>query len=150
MAGDAEKWRPATRETADHSIPYVVACALARGSVGRADLDASRLADPAIRRILDVLTVEVDPECMAAWPDACMNRVTVAFADGETDSATVRYYRGHAKNPMSDRELEGKFREQAASVITDAEADALLKTIWTLDEAASPRELFAWTALAGG
>jgi 2-methylcitrate dehydratase len=32
MAGDAEKWRPATRETADHSIPYVVACALARGS----------------------------------------------------------------------------------------------------------------------
>jgi MmgE/PrpD C-terminal domain len=42
MAGDAEKWHPATRETADHSMPYVVACALARGTVNREDLDESR------------------------------------------------------------------------------------------------------------
>lgn len=147
MAGDAEKWRPVTRETADHSIPYVVACALARGTVNREDLDESQLSAPEIRRLLDVLTVEVDQECAAAWPEACMNRVTVAFADGGEDSATVRYYRGHAKNPMSDRELEGKFRDQAAAVISDADADALVKAIWTLDEAASADALFAWTAL---
>jgi len=145
MAGDAEKWHPVTRETADHSIPYVVACALARGTVNRDDLDESALADPEIRRLLDVLTVEVDPQCMAAWPEACMNRVTVGFADGGRESAAVRYYRGHARNPMSDRELEGKFREQAASVITDAAADALVKAIWALDEADSPEALFAWT-----
>jgi 2-methylcitrate dehydratase len=150
MAGDAQKWHPATRETADHSIPYVVACALARGTVSREDLAESQLADPAIRRLLDVLTVEVDQECMAAWPDACMNRVTVVFADGSEDSATVRYYRGHARNPMSDRELEGKFRDQAESVITGASADALLAAIWTLDEAASAEALFAWTAIGDG
>jgi 2-methylcitrate dehydratase len=150
MAGDPQKWHPATRETADHSIPYVVACALARGTVSRGDLDESQLADPEIRRLLDVLTVEVDPECMAAWPQACMNRVTVTFDDGTQDSSAVRYYRGHAKNPMSDRELEEKLRGQAASVLTDADTDALLKAIWTLDEAASPRELFAWTPLDGG
>jgi 2-methylcitrate dehydratase len=97
-----------------------------------------------------MLTVEVDPECMAAWPEACMNRVTVAFADGSQESAVVRYYRGHAKNPMSDRELEGKFRDQAASVITDADADALVKAIWALDEADSPEALFAWTAIGDG
>jgi 2-methylcitrate dehydratase len=147
MAGDTQKWHPATRETADHSIPYVVACALARGTVNRADLDVSQLADTEIRRLLDVLTVEVDPECMAAWPEACMNRVTVTFADGSRDSATVRYYRGHAKNPMDDRELEGKFRDQAASVIADADADALVKAIWALDEADSTSALFAWTVL---
>jgi 2-methylcitrate dehydratase len=146
MAGDAQKWHPATRETADHSIPYVVACALARGTVNREDLAESQLGDPAIRRLLDVLTVEVDQECMAAWPDACMNRVTVVFADGSEDSATVRYYRGHARNPMSDRELEGKFRDQAESVITGASADALAAAIWTLDEAASAEALFAWSA----
>jgi 2-methylcitrate dehydratase len=150
MAGDAEKWHPATRETADHSIPYVVACALARGTVNREDLDESQLADPEIRRLLDVLTVEVDAECMAAWPEACMNRVTVVFADGSQESAVVRYYRGHAKNPMSDREIEGKFHDQAASVITDADADALVKAIWALDEAASPEALFAWTAIGDG
>jgi 2-methylcitrate dehydratase len=150
MAGDTEKWHPSTRETADHSIPYVVACALARGTVNREDLDESQLTDPHTRRLLDVLTVEVDPECMEAWPEACMNRVTVTFADGSEESATVRYYRGHAKNPMSDCELEGKFRDQATSVITDADADALVKAIWALDEAHSPEALFTWTALADG
>ena len=145
MAGDPEKWRPTTRETADHSIPYVVACALARGGVKREDLDESQLADPDIRRLLGILTVEEDPECVAAWPDACMNRVTVRFSDGSRESKSVRYYRGHAMNPMTDGELEEKFRDQAGSVITQADADALLKAIWELDEAGSPEALFAWT-----
>jgi 2-methylcitrate dehydratase len=151
MAGDAEKWHPTTRETADHSIPYVVACALARGHVTRSDLDESQLADPAIRRLLDVLTVSEDPECMAAWPEACMNRVTITFSgDGGLESKSVRYYRGHAKNPMSDSELEDKFRDQAASVITEADADGLLKAIWELDGAGSPEALFAWTPASSG
>jgi 2-methylcitrate dehydratase len=147
MAGDPEKWHPVTRETADHSIPYVVACALARGRVNRGDLDESQLTAPDIVRLLDMLTVEVDQECAAAWPEACMNRVTVTFADGDEESATVRYYRGHAKNPMSDRELERKFRDQAASVVSDSDADALLKAVWTLNEAVSLDALFCWTAL---
>lgn len=149
MAGDPQKWHPTTRETADHSIPYVVACALARGHVTRDDLDESQLGDPGIRRLLDVLTVEADPECMASWPEACMNRVTVTFADGGQESRSVRYYRGHAKNPMSDSELEAKFRDQAESVITQTDADALLKAIWELDDAGSSAALFGWTALGG-
>lgn len=150
MAGDAQKWHPATRETADHSIPYVVACALARGQVKRGDLDESQLADPEIRRLLDLLTVEVDPQCAAAWPEACMNRVTVRFPDGSQESRSVRYYRGHADNPMSDGELEEKFLDQAESVITQADADALIKAVWAVDEAGSPDALFGWTAVPEG
>lgn len=145
MAGDPQKWHPTTRETADHSIPYVVACALARGAVRREDLASSQLADPAIRQLLDILTVEEDPECAAAWPEACMNRVTVRFSDGGEVSKSVRYYHGHARNPMSDSELADKFRDQARSVITAAATDALLHAIWTLDEAPSPAALFDWT-----
>lgn len=150
MAGDAQKWHPVTRETADHSIPYVVACALARGAVRRDDLAESELADVDIRRLLDVLTVEEDPECAAAWPEACMNRVTVTFDDGGRVSESVRYYRGHARNPLSDSELEAKFREQAESVIIAADVDTLLKAVWALDEAGSPEALFAWTAASEG
>ncbi|MBO0807863.1 MAG: MmgE/PrpD family protein, partial [Actinobacteria bacterium] len=150
MAGDTQKWHPATRETADHSIPYVVACALARGAVRRDDLAESQLADPQIRRLLDILTVSVDPECAAAWPEACMNRVTVRFDDGSQVSDSVRYYRGHAMNPLSDGELEAKFRDQAGSVILAEDADALLRAVWTLDEAGSAAGLFAWTASSEG
>ncbi|HZC39391.1 MAG TPA: MmgE/PrpD family protein [Streptosporangiaceae bacterium] len=146
MAGDTQKWHPATRETADHSIPYVVACALARGAVRRDDLAESQFADPHIRRLLDILTVEVDTECAAAWPEACMNRVTARFGDGSQVSDSVRYYRGHALNPLSDSELEAKFRDQAGSVILAEDADALVKAVWMLDEAGSAAGLFAWTA----
>jgi 2-methylcitrate dehydratase len=146
MAGDEQKWHPTTRETADHSIPYVVACALARGHVDPADLDESQLADPDIRRLLDVLAVHVDPECMLAWPEACMNRVTARLGDGSEVTKEVRYYRGHAKNPMTDAELEEKLAVQAAPLITDEERDALLRNIWTLDGAASIEGLFAWRA----
>jgi 2-methylcitrate dehydratase len=146
MAGDLEKWHPATRETADHSIPYVVACALARGQVKRGDLDESQLADPQIRRLLDALSVTVDPECAAAWPQACMNRVTVTLDDGHRESAAVRYYRGHAQNPMSDGELAEKFLGQAAGVLTPAGAEALMRAIWSLDEAGSAAGLFGWSA----
>lgn len=145
MAGDPEKWRPTTRETADHSIPYVVACALARGSVTHHDLDESQLDAPEITALLDHLTVEVDPECVAAWPEACLNRVTVRFTDGSSETRKVRYYRGHANNPMSDSELEDKLREQAGSLISPQELDELLSAIWSFDEAASPDSLFNWT-----
>jgi 2-methylcitrate dehydratase len=145
MAGDPEKWHPTTRETADHSIPYVVACALARGSVTHHDLDESQLDAPEITALLDHLVVEVDPECVAAWPDACLNRVTVRFTDGSSETRRVRYYRGHANNPMSDSELEDKLREQAGSLISDQELDDLLAAIWSFDQAASSDSLFNWT-----
>ncbi|HWE13109.1 MAG TPA: MmgE/PrpD family protein [Solirubrobacteraceae bacterium] len=144
MAGDPEKWRPTTRETADHSIPYVVACALARGEVTHHDLDESQLGAPEIRALLDMLTVEVDPECMAAWPEACMNRVTVRFGDGSAETRDVRCYRGHADNPVSDAQLEEKLRRQAGSLIPAAQLDELVAAIWSLDEAASPDGVFDW------
>lgn len=147
MAGDEDKWHPTTRETADHSIPYVVACALARGSVTRGDLDASELDPPEIRRLLDVLTVEEDPECVAAWPEACLNKVAVRFADGSVESNSVPYYRGHARNPMDDTELESKFREQAEPLLGPGETDRLCDAVWEVNES-SADALFSWTVAA--
>ena len=145
MSGDQQKWHPTTRETADHSIPYVVACALARGRVGHHDLDVSQLDSPDIRAILDVLKVEEDAECVAAWPEACMNKVTVTLADGVQEAQTVRYYRGHAKNPLSDQELEDKFREQAEHLVSEESSEELLHQIWNLHDAESPDRIFGWT-----
>lgn len=144
MAGDPEKWHPTTRETADHSIPYVVACALARGSVTITDLDESRLDDASVAKLLDVLRVEVDPECATAWPEACMNRVSVRTASGQTVSETVRYYRGHANNPLTDAELATKFAEQAELLLAPQRAKELVETVWALADADSVDPLFSW------
>jgi 2-methylcitrate dehydratase len=148
MAGDSEKWRPATRETADHSIPFVVACAVAAGDVTSASFRPDVLADPEIRRLLDRLTVAADAECAAAWPEACMNKVTLVLTNGERRSATVRYYRGHARNPMSDEEVQRKFARQAAPVLGDTAAGQLATVIWGLDKAGHISELFDAAATA--
>lgn len=148
MAGDEQKWHPTTRETADHSIPFVVACAVATGDVTSVSFRPEVLADPEIARLLAGLTVAVDPECAAAWPGACMNKVTLVLNGGERRSATVRYYRGHAYNPMNDEELQQKFAEQAVPVLGDAAADQLAAVIWGLDKAEHITELFDVAATA--
>src|SRR5690606_41763320 len=50
MAGDAEKWRPTNRETADHSMPYVAAVALKYGTVEPRHFDAEYWRDPELLR----------------------------------------------------------------------------------------------------
>jgi 2-methylcitrate dehydratase len=142
MAGDEEKWHPKTRETADHSIPYVVACAVARGDVTIADFSPESLTDPEIRRLLDNLTVVQDDECEAAWPDACLNKVTLVRRGGDRCSATVRYYRGHARNPMTHDELQEKFSRQVAPTLGPDGAERLAGVIWNLGKEQNVKELF--------
>ena len=70
MAGDPTRWRPETRETADHSIPYVVACALQFGTVEPAHFEDDVLRDPVLLDLMQRIEVVQDPECDAAWPEA--------------------------------------------------------------------------------
>lgn len=142
MAGDAEKWRPETRETADHSLPYVVASALANGTVTRDSFTTTALRDPETVRLLGVLTVTEDPECERAWPEACMNKVTVHLRDGSRLTSHVRHYRGHSAQPMSDAEVEEKFHNQALPVIGAESARRLAEAVWTLDVAPGVDPLF--------
>src|SRR6267378_6864325 len=59
-AAEAEKWDPATRETADHSIPFLVAAALQDGEVTPATFAPARIQDPALRPLMKKLTVVED------------------------------------------------------------------------------------------
>ena len=61
-ATEAEKWNPETRETADHSIPYLVAAAFQDGGVTPATFAPSRIKDPALRQLIKKLTVVEEPE----------------------------------------------------------------------------------------
>ena len=51
MAGDAQKWEPETRETADHSMPYTVAVGLVHGDVGEEYFDERYIRDPVLRAL---------------------------------------------------------------------------------------------------
>src|SRR5437588_4176223 len=59
---DPEKWRPRTRETADHSLPYCTAVALADGDVTLAQFEPERFSDPNLLELVARVQIHRDAE----------------------------------------------------------------------------------------
>jgi len=135
MAGDPSKWAPTTRETADHSLPYCISVALLDGKVVNASFAEERLRDPALANLMRKVKVREDAALTARYPEAPGGRVTVRMASGETHTGEVTYPRGHHKSPMSDADVERKFRELAGPRLGVQKCEAVLKAVWALDRA---------------
>ena len=106
---DPEKWRPKTRETADHSLPYCTAVALVDGEISADQFTAERLADPPLLDLVARTTVVEDPKLTAGYPAGIPNRVTVTLDDGRKLVSEVAFPPGHDKNPLTDAQLADKF-----------------------------------------
>src|SRR5262249_44761957 len=78
---DPEKWRPKTRETADHSLPYCTAVALADGDVTLASFDEKRFTDPVLLDLVAKVQVHRDAELNKRYPVGIPNRLTLTLAD---------------------------------------------------------------------
>src|SRR5438105_5529121 len=76
---DPEKWRPKTRETADHSLPYCTAVALADGEVTLAQFDPKRFTDPALLALVAKVKVPRDAALSSRYPEGIPNRITVTL-----------------------------------------------------------------------
>ena len=129
----APLWRPGTRETADHSIPFVVAAALIDGGISEASFDDAHLRDPRLRALLEKTSVHEDAGFSAAYPERWCCRIEVRTRGGDTRSAAVEHFPGHPDNPMTDAELEAKFRGLAAARLDTAACDAILAGLRDLD-----------------
>ena len=134
MAGDPTRWRPETRETADHSMPFVVACALRFGTLEPAHFEDDVLRDPVLLDLMQRIEVVRDPECDAAWPEAILNILTVRTSDGRQHTVAVPYYTGHFKRPMSDTAIEDKFRGLTTGLLEEPRQQTALDRLWRLDE----------------
>src|SRR6202045_2035659 len=109
IGSEPEKWKPETRETADHSLPYITAIALIDGEVTNKQFEPERFADPKIWKFLENVKVERNAELSAMYPGAVANIVHIDLSDGQRLTKRVDYPLGHAKNPLEDFEAEKKF-----------------------------------------
>ena len=141
-SNEPEKWDPKTRETADHSIPFLVAAALQEGAVNPGTFTPQGIADPAKRATMAMMTIDEDPEFTARFPSEYNCRVTVTDRSGGVHTAHTAFSKGHKNNPLDDQELEGKFRSFAAGVLSDMQCGQVLETIWAVDEATDMDDLF--------
>lgn len=132
----AEKWDPKTRETADHSLPYVMAAALVDGRLTMESFAPERLSDPALRPIMKRIEVREDPEYTArrAASGELVAVIDVELRDGFRLHAEANHPRGHWKNPMTDAEINSKFDSMITKVLPRSEAMELRELLWHLPD----------------
>lgn len=136
-----EAWAPKTRETADHSLPYCTAAALLDGDVNLDTFDEKRFTDPVLVGLTSRVQVRLDPELSPRYPNGIPNRLTLRLTDGRTLVREVEFPRGHAHNPMTDAEVEQKFRRMVEPKYGQQRASAILARCWDLETLTSVTDL---------
>jgi len=145
MGSGEANWRPETRESADHSLPFVMAVGLMEGNVEIRHYDQMYYLRSDVRALMQKIKVRIGEEPVAAWPDLPLNIVDVEMKSGEILSTKVAYHLGHFKRFMSDEELERKFRPLAAPLLPEEQINDLLACLRCLDEVDQISELIALT-----
>jgi 2-methylcitrate dehydratase len=146
MGAEPSRWAPETRETADHSLPYCVAMALLDGEVTNASFADARLHETAVARLMRKVKVSEDPKLSAAYPEAPSGRVSIRMMSGEVHTREVTYPAGHAKNPMTDADVERKFRGMLSGHRSAQQSDAALEALWNFEQASDIRSVLALLA----
>jgi 2-methylcitrate dehydratase len=147
MATGPEPWRPQTHESADHSMPYAVGIVLMHGAIDDRFYEDPYLHDP---RLLDLVSrVHCFPSDEADLHEKEYNLcdLEIVLKSGQRKSVRVDYHRGHWKNPMTDAEMEEKFRSLARRHLTAEQVDALLRQMWTLEDMPNAGTLAAMTKI---
>jgi 2-methylcitrate dehydratase len=129
-----EQWRPQTRETADHSLPYCTAVALMDGEVTDRQFEHDRFTDPEVLELVAKVKIHPDAALTARYPKGIPNRVVVTLDDGRQLMREVEFPRGHAGNPMTDAEVEAKFRTLVEPRYGRERVEMILKACWDLDK----------------
>jgi len=124
---------PQTAFEAKFSLPYVVGHALMHGSVRLNAFGVERLADPALRELIGKTRINGDAELSAGFPVMRAARVTIEMQDGRSLEHFSPYRKGDPEAPLSDADLNDKFRELVSPVIGKDSASRLLGKLWRLE-----------------
>ena len=146
MADGPDKWRPQTHETADHSIPYSAGLALMNGKIDPDWYEDPYLHDP---RLLDLVSrIKCLPLDEADKPElANLCELEIVLKSGTRQMVHVEYHRGHFKNPMTDTEMEEKFRLMAQKHLAADRVDNLLRIVWNIEKEPQLSNLIAATRM---
>jgi 2-methylcitrate dehydratase len=139
-ARDAIKWQPDTRETADHSLPYILAVALQQGGVGREDFHDEAIGSADRRALMNRITVQPAPDITAEMLDYCWMRASVRLTDGTTRSFEAKEPRSKS---MTDGELHDKWHLLVDGSVLGPVANELLDDLVRLRGDQTVRELIA-------
>jgi 2-methylcitrate dehydratase len=143
ILSDPSKYAPRSKETADHSLPYVIAAAIADRQVTPAQFEMNKIMDPTIRAQLKKVEVVADPEIEKVFPALQRVIVNLTTSDGKTFTKQLDYPKGDPRNPLTDAEIEEKFAALAEGVLSRTAQLKLKNAIWNLEKIGSVTKLMS-------
>src|SRR6516164_6801357 len=141
ILSDPSKYDPHTKETADHSLPYVIAAAIAERQVTPLQFTQAKIMDPLTRAQLSKIEVVADPEIEKVFPALQRVVVTVLTTEGREFRRQLDYPKGDPRNPLTDKEVEEKFEALAEPVMTAAARRKAISAIWSLEKQSNMTDL---------
>ncbi len=132
-ASEPEKWAPETKETADHSLPYITARAMFDGDINNDSYTPEKLHDPHILAFMQKIKVKEDPAFATPAGNAPSARVTATLDDGRSITRQVDNMPGFPGIAMSRADVERKFRSNVGKRWPQERANAILRALWEFD-----------------
>lgn len=136
------KWDPQTQETADHSLPYIMAWVLRHGVVDHNAFVPEAYLDPSIRPLMNIVKVRIDDDIEKDFPNTIRMRVNARDKAGKTYEVNITNPLGHEANPVSITELSEKFTRLCDPVLGEAQTAAALSHWQNIEKAKNLEESF--------
>jgi len=125
------------------SVYHGAAVGLVRGKGGLREYTDEAVNDPAIKRVRELTTATGDPSITEDQV-----HVEVELRDGRKLSKLVEQSLGNIHRPLTDKQLEEKFRDQAILVLPAPEVESVIQLCWKIDRLEDVGELVTATVPA--
>lgn len=145
ILSDPAKYDPQSKESADHSLPYCIAAALAEGRVTPLEFRPEKLWDARLRAQMKKVQVVANAEFERAFPARQCTRVTITTTDGRSLTHAMDYPKGDPRDPMTLEELDVKFNALAEPVLSAERRARLREMVFALERVEDVAELLPLT-----
>ena len=142
ILGDPAKYRPTSKETADHSLPYSLAVGLVDGMVTPLQFKQERIDDPGLIPVMDKIKVVPNDEFESLFPKFQPSQVTITLQDGTSHTERVDVPKGDPRDPMTEEEIAVKFNALGSSVVGETTCNDLRGLIMGIENEATLDRLF--------
>ena len=137
---------PRLRAATLGSGQYVMAVTALRGMIDLQSFEEDFLNSQEVHALMKKVTITSDSELGRHFPKYWSGRVTIKMTDGQTYSEQILAPKGEPENPMTEEDVEEKFRSLARPVLGEEKTATALRTMASLDGNDSVRPLL--TALS--
>ena len=131
---DPTKYRPESRETADHSLPYCVAAAIVDKKLTTQSFSEEKLKDPKIWEVIDKIKGEASEEFEKMFPEKQPSKVIIKTKDRKEFSEYKEYPKGDPREPMTLEDLEIKFNSLSSELLDSKKQEDIKNMIFNCEE----------------